>query len=92
MDDDNRGISFFYLFFASFFSFFFLRGKRKKEGRKGKAPFRVCLAYHFYLLEGIAQEPVLLCKQFSISRIKFQELIDITQLALSNSDLCIYAL
>jgi len=34
MDDDNRGISFFYLFFASFFSFFFLRGKRKKEGRK----------------------------------------------------------
>ncbi len=36
MDDDNRGISFFYLFFASFFSFFFLRGKRKKEGREGK--------------------------------------------------------
>ena len=35
MDDDNRGISFFYLFFASFFSFFFLRGKRKKEGREG---------------------------------------------------------
>ena len=46
MDDDNRGISFFYLFFASFFSFFFLRGKRKKEGREGKAPFRVCPAYH----------------------------------------------
>ena len=36
MDDDNRGISFFYLFFASFFSFFFLRGKRKKEGRQGR--------------------------------------------------------
>ena len=36
MDDDNRGISFFYLFFASFFSFFFLRGKRKKKGREGK--------------------------------------------------------
>jgi hypothetical protein len=36
MDDDNRGISFFYLFFGSFFSLFFLRGKRKKEGREGK--------------------------------------------------------
>lgn len=47
MDDDNRGISFFYLFFASFFSFFFLRGRgRRKEGREGKAPPGVCSAYH----------------------------------------------
>ena len=36
IDDDKKGISFFYLFFGSFFSFFFLRGKRKKKGRKGK--------------------------------------------------------
>jgi len=35
MDDDNRGISFFYLFFASFFSFFFLRGE-EEEGRQGR--------------------------------------------------------
>ena len=35
IDDDNRGISFFYLFFASFFSFFFLRGE-EEEGRQGR--------------------------------------------------------
>ena len=58
MDDDNRGISFFYLFFASFFSFFFLRGKRKKEGREGKAPSRVCPAYHLSTFRHTKRHPL----------------------------------
>jgi hypothetical protein len=65
--DDNRGISFFYLFFASFFSFFFLMGKRKKErkkeGREGKAPFRVCPAYHFKVISSLSYPKVTVWKR-----------------------------
>ena len=35
MDDDNRGISFFYLFFA-FFLFVFLSKGEEEEGRQGR--------------------------------------------------------